>query len=65
MAEYIIVSPRVGTPGELWEPIDGVNIDALIAGGFIRRVEYREPSPSHPKASRVKPKSTPDTEPTE
>lgn len=32
---YKIVSPRVGTPGEEYVPTEGVNIDALLAGGFI------------------------------
>ena len=32
---YVVVSPRVGTPGEPYEPTEGVNIDALIDGGFI------------------------------
>ena len=32
---YKIVSPRVGTPGEEFVPGEGVNIEALIAGGFV------------------------------
>ena len=32
---YVIVSPRVGTPGDKYEPADGVNVDALIEGGLI------------------------------
>ena len=32
---YVVISPRVGTPGQPYEPTDGVNIDALIEGGFI------------------------------
>jgi len=30
-----IVSPRLGTPGTEFVPGDGVNIEALIAGGFV------------------------------
>lgn len=53
---YVIKNPRIGVVGE---PFDadaarkrGVNVDALIAGGFI--VE----SPNAPaKASKVKPKT--------
>lgn len=30
-----IVSPRVGVPGEVFVPEEGVNIEALIAGGFV------------------------------
>jgi hypothetical protein len=32
---YKIVSPRLGTPGEVFVPEEGVNIKALIAGGFV------------------------------
>jgi len=32
---YVILSERVGTLGAKFEPADGVNIDALIAYGFI------------------------------
>ena len=32
---YVILSERVGTVGAKYTPADGVNIDALIAGGFI------------------------------
>jgi hypothetical protein len=32
---YKIVSPRIGTPGETYTPEDGVNVEALLAGGFI------------------------------
>ena len=32
---YKIVSPRVGTPGEVFVPGEGINIEALIAGGFV------------------------------
>ena len=32
---YVIVSPRIGTPGDPYEPHDGVNVDALIEGGLI------------------------------
>lgn len=32
---YKIVSPRLGTPGEVFVPGEGVNIEALIAHGFV------------------------------
>ena len=35
--KYTILSPRVGTPGDEYVPVDGVNIDALVAGGFIEQ----------------------------
>ena len=65
MAEYIVVSPRVGTPGEPWEPEIYVNVHALLEGGFIRRATDPDPTPEPVKASRVKSKTKPDTEPTE
>jgi len=36
---YKIVSPRIGVPGDEFRPIGGVNINALIEGGFIVKVE--------------------------
>jgi len=32
---YLIVNPRIGTPGDPFEPAEGINIDALLAAGFI------------------------------
>ena len=32
---YVILSERLGTVGAKFYPADGVNIDALLAGGFI------------------------------
>ena len=32
---YRIVSPRIGNPGDKFTPEDGVNVDALLEGGFI------------------------------
>jgi len=32
---YVVVSPRVGTPGEPFEPAEGVNVQALLDAGFI------------------------------
>ena len=48
---YKIVSPRVGTPGEEYTPAEGVNIDALLQGGFI--LETAKPKPS--KSDKVTP----------
>lgn len=36
MSTYVIVSERVGKPGDTYTPEDGVNIDALIEFGFIK-----------------------------
>jgi hypothetical protein len=32
---YIIVSPRIGTPGDIYEPQEGINVDALIEAGLV------------------------------
>ena len=40
---YTIVSPRVGTPGEPFDPA-GHDIDYLLAGGFVKK--------SAPRATR-------------
>jgi hypothetical protein len=32
---YKILSPKLGTPGDVFEPADGINIQALIDGGFV------------------------------
>ena len=32
---YKIVSSRLGVPGDEFVPGEGVNIEALIAGGFV------------------------------
>lgn len=48
---YTIVSPRVGTPGEEYTPREGVNIDALLQGGFI--IKTAKPKPS--KSDKVTP----------
>ena len=33
--KYEIVSPRIGTPGYEYVPDEGVNVVALLEGGFI------------------------------
>jgi hypothetical protein len=32
---YIIISPRIGTPGDVYEPQEGINLDALIEAGLV------------------------------
>jgi hypothetical protein len=48
---YKIVSPRVGTPGDEFVPVAGVNLDALIAGGFI--IEVGKPKTTKPKGDNI------------
>ena len=33
---YVIASPKLGKVGDVFEPTDGINVEALIAGGFIK-----------------------------
>jgi len=32
---YIIVSPRIGTPGDVYEPQEGINVEALVDAGLV------------------------------
>jgi hypothetical protein len=32
---YRITSTRIGELGAIYEPVEGINVEALIAGGFI------------------------------
>ena len=41
--KYTVISPRVGTPGETYELVDGVNIDALLLAGFIEQSTVKVP----------------------
>jgi len=35
MTKYIIQSDKIGTVGDEFTPVDGINVDALLEGGFI------------------------------
>ena len=32
---YRIISTRLGELGAIWTPVEGINVEALIAGGFL------------------------------
>lgn len=34
--KYVIVSELVGNPGDEFVPAEGINVEALIEGGFIK-----------------------------
>ena len=36
MSKYIIVSELVGTPGDEFIPDEGINVEELLDGGFIK-----------------------------
>ena len=39
---YVIVSPRLGNPGDPFEPAEGINVDALLEAGFIAHADGSE-----------------------
>jgi hypothetical protein len=41
---YKVNNSRVGTVGEEYNPAEGVNVEALLAGGFIVEVAKSKPS---------------------
>ena len=54
--KWVVVSPRVGTPGAEYDIegawANGINVAGLIAGGFIKPAD--ESTPTKPKSSKVK-----------
>ena len=50
---YLIASPRLGTVGDVFEPADGVNIEALLSGGFI--VQQSTPKAAKPAKTITEP----------
>jgi hypothetical protein len=36
MSKYIVISELVGEPGTEFIPDEGINVEALIEGGFIK-----------------------------
>jgi hypothetical protein len=57
--KYRVVSPRVGTPGETYEPEAWVNLGVLLDGGFIEPVD-KKPAPDKPAKAKVSKKAAPD-----
>jgi len=50
MTKYVIESDKIGTVGEEFIPVEGINVDALLEGGFISTA-------SEAKAHKVKPEA--------
>ena len=50
---YLIVNPRIGTPGDPFEPAEGINIDALLKAGFIVAADGEPRGKNKTKASAV------------
>ena len=51
---YVIASEKLGKIGELYEPRAGINVAALLAGGFI--VEQEVSTTEEEKPAKTKPK---------
>ncbi len=51
---FVIASERLGKIGELYTPKHGINIDALLAGGFI--IESKVSTTEEEKPAKTKPK---------
>jgi hypothetical protein len=51
---FVIASEKLGKIGELYTPKAGINIDALLAGGFIVEVEVS--TTEEEKPAKTKPK---------
>ena len=54
---YVIASEKLGKIGELYEPKAGINVGALLAGGFI--VEQEVSTTEEEKPAKTKPKKAP------
>jgi hypothetical protein len=51
---FLIVSEKLGKIGEEYTPKDGINIDALLAGGFIVRAEVSTTEDEKPAKTKSK-----------
>jgi len=51
---FVIASERLGKIGDPYTPKDGINIDALLAGGFI--IESEVSTTEEEKPAKTKPK---------
>jgi hypothetical protein len=51
---FVIASEKLGKIGELYTPKDGINIDALLASGFIVSAEVS--TTEEEKPAKTKPK---------
>lgn len=51
---WVIVSRRVGIPGTPFVPGPGINVEALVAGGFIRPSAVNDDPPAAPQRKVTK-----------
>jgi len=50
---YIVVSHKVGRPGDVYIPAEGVNVAALLDGGFIVESTKTVTKSAKPKSSKT------------
>lgn len=56
---WVVVLPQVGVPGTPFVPPPGVNVEALLAGGFIRPASKDDARPApRRKVTRKTPEET-------
>lgn len=51
---YVIASSKLGEIGELYEPSAGINVAALLAGGFIVEAEVSTTEEEKPAKTKSK-----------
>jgi hypothetical protein len=51
---YVIASSKLGKIGELYEPSAGINVAALLAGGFIVEAEVSTTEEEKPAKTKSK-----------
>lgn len=51
---YVIASSKLGNIGELYEPRAGINVGALLAGGFIIEAEVSTTEEEKPAKTKSK-----------
>jgi len=51
---YVIASSKLGNIGELYEPRAGINVAALLAGGFIVEAEVSTTEEEKPAKTKSK-----------
>ena len=51
---FVIASERLGKIGEFYTPKGGINIDALLAGGFIIEAEVSTTEEEKPAKTKSK-----------
>lgn len=50
--KYVVKSSRLGAIGQSFEPTPGINVQALLDGGFIEQVSTPKPKPA-PKVKKA------------